>query len=287
VPLLRSPSSLDRLRDEVRGTLPLPALTAERYAITHAAYEAASDQRALLELWLARELPPLLVDRDPVRVVGVGVGDGTVDAVLAAALATDGRRVLYAGVEPHAPSAVGFVGRLAALAATALVPTVTIACFADHDGGTTTDLVHFVHSLYYVDDLSAALDHALGMLRPGGLLVAAMAPREPLCALTELLSPWAGHRPWFADDVRAELDLRGLDVRAETLVGHLDVRDVLADPLGRGEAVFDFLVGARTAAMDPDVREAVLDHLRDNVVPGRSGVVAHPLELTIVRADPA
>jgi SAM-dependent methyltransferase len=287
VPLLRSPSSLDRLRDEVRGTLPLPALTAERYAVTHAAYEAASDQRALLEEWLARELPPLLVDRDPVRVVGVGVGDGTVDAVLAAALATDGRRVLYAGVEPHAPSAVGFVGRLAALAATALVPTVTIAYFANHDGGTTTDLVHFVHSLYYVDDLSAALDHALGMLRPGGLLVVAMAPREPLCVITELLSPWAGHRPWFAEDVRAELDLRGLEVRAETLVGHLDVRDVLADPLGRGEAVFDFLVGARTAAMDPGVREAVLDHLRDNVVPGSGGVVAHPLELTVVRADPA
>jgi SAM-dependent methyltransferase len=276
VPLLRSPSSLDRLRDEVRGTLPLPALTAERYSVTHAAYEAASDQRALLEKWLARELPPLLVDRDPVRVVGVGVGDGTVDAVLAAALAMDGRRVLYSGVEPHAPSAVGFVARLAALAAAALVPTVTIACFADHDGGTTTDLVHFVHSLYYVDDLSAALDHALGMLRPGGLLVAAMAPLEPLCVLTELLSPWAGHRPWFADDVRAELDVRGLEVHAETLVGHLDVRDVLADPLGRGEAVFDFLVGARTAALDPDVREAVLDHLRDNVVPGPSGVVAHP-----------
>ena len=283
VPLLRSPSSLDRLRDEVRGTLPLPALTAERYAITHAAYEAASDQRLLLKKWLARELPPLLVDRDPVRVVGVGVGDGSVDAVLATALATDGRRVLYAGVEPHAPSAVGFVGRLAALTATALVPTVTIACFADHDGGTTTDLVHFVHSLYYVDDLSAALDHALGMLRPGGLLVAAMAPREPLCVITELLSPWAGHRPWFAEDVRAELDLRGLEVRAETLVGHLDVRDVLAEPLGRGEAVFDFLVGARTAAMDPDVREAVLDHLRDIVVPGSSGLVPHPIDLTIAR----
>jgi SAM-dependent methyltransferase len=284
VPLLRSPSSLDRLRDEVRGTLPLPALTAERYAITHAAYEAVSDQRALLEEWLARELPPLLVDRDPVRVVGVGVGDGTVDAVLAAALAAEGRRVLYAGVEPHAPSAVGFVARLAALAAAALVPTVTIACFADHDGGTTTDLVHFVHSLYYVDDLSAALDHALGMLRPGGLLVAAMAPLEPLCVLTELLSPWAGHRPWFADDVRAELDLRGLEVRAETLVGHLDVRDVLADPLGRGEAVFDFLVGARTAAMDPEVREAVLDHLRDIVVPGSGGVVPHPIDLTVARS---
>jgi SAM-dependent methyltransferase len=286
VPTLRSPRSLDRLRDGVRGRPALPALSPERYALTHAAYEAASDQRALLKDWLARELPPLLADRDPVRVVGVGVGDGNVDAVLAAALAVDGRRVLYTGVEPHAASAVGFAGRLAALAVAALVPTVTIASFADHDAGRTADLVHFVHSLYYVDDLSAALDQALGMLEPGGLLVAATAPLQPLCVITELLSPWSGHRPWFAEDVQAELDLRGLDVRGETLVGHLDVADVLADPLGRGEAVLDFLVGARSAAMDPDVREGVLDHLRDIALPGLPGLVPHPIDLTIARVRP-
>ena len=286
VSLLRTPRSLDQLREAVRGAPALPALTGERYAITHAAYEAASDQRGLLMEWLARELPPLLVDRDPVRVVGVGVGDGKVDAVLAAALATGGRRVHYTGVEPHLASAVSFAVRLAALAATALVPTVTVGRFADHDGGTTADLVHFVHSLYYVDDLPAALDHALGMLSPGGLLVAATAPLEPLCVLTELLSPWTRHRPWFAEDVRAELDVRGLDVRTETIVGHLDLHDVLADPLGRGETVFDFLVGARTAAMGPAVRERVLDHLRDIAVAGLPGVVPHPIDLLVARVRP-
>lgn len=285
VPTLGSISSLDRLRDRVRGTPALPALTGERYATTHAAYEAASDQRTLLKEWLAAELPPLLVDRDPLRVVGVGVGDGSVDAVLAAALATDGRRVLYTGVEPDPASAVGFAARLAALALTAFVPTVTISYFADHDGGTTADLVHFVHSLYYVEDLSAAVDHALGMIRPGGLLVAATAPLEPLCVLTELLSPWAGHRPWFAEDVQSAFDARGLDVRTEALVGRLDVRDVLADPCGRGEAVLDFLVGARTAGMDPGVRAALLAHLRDITLPGSPGFVPHPISLAIARVD--
>ncbi len=286
VSTLRAPRSLDLLREDVKGTRALPALTGERYAISHAAYEAASDQRALLMGWLARELPPLLLDREPLRVVGVGVGDGRVDAVLAAALAPDHARVHYTGVEPHLASAVGFAVRLAGLAAPSLVPTVTIALFADHDGGATADLVHFVHSLYYVDDLSVALDHALGMLRPGGLLVAATAPLEPLCVLTELLSPWTGHRPWFAEDVAAELDVRGLDVRTDTIVGHLDVRDVLADPCGRGEAVLDFLVGARTAAMDPDVRDSVLAHLRDIAVPGIPGFVPHPIDLIVARVLP-
>jgi SAM-dependent methyltransferase len=283
VTTLRTSRPLDRLREEVRGTAALPALTGERYALTHAAYERSSDQRSRLKAWLARELPPLLAGRDPVRVVGVGVGDGSVDAVLAAALATNGRRVRYTGVEPHAASAVGFVGRLAALDVTELVPTVVIGDFVDHDKGMPADLVHFVHSLYYVADLPAAVDHALGMLRPGGLLLAATAPLEPLCVLTELLSPWPGHRPWFAEDVRAELDRRGVVVRAETLVGHLDVSAALADPLGRGEAVLDFLVGARTAAMTATVRERVLDHLRDIALPDEPGVVPHPLDITILR----
>jgi SAM-dependent methyltransferase len=272
---------LDRLRGEVSGTAPLPALTGERYALTHAAYEAASDQRPRLQEWLARALPPLLVGLDPVRVVGVGVGDGSVDAPLAAALAAGGRRVRYTGVEPHAPSAMGFAGRLAALHTASLVPSVVIGDFADHDAGHPADLVHFVHSLYYVDDLGAALDHALTMVRPGGLLVAATAPLEPLCVLTELLCPWGEHRPWFAGDVGDELALRGLDVHAETLVGHLDVVEVLADPRGRGEAVFDFLVGARTGAMTGQVREAVLDYVRGIALDGTH--VPHPLDIMIAR----
>ncbi len=280
---LRTSRPLDRLREEVRGTPALPALTGERYALTHAVYEGCSDQRPRLKEWLARELPPLLVGRDPVRVVGVGVGDGSVDAVLAAALGADARRVRYTGVEPHAASAVGFAGLLAALDLAELVPTVVIGDFADHDAGMPADLVHFVHSLYYVHDLSAALDHALEMLRPGGLLMAATAPLEPLCVLTELFTPWSGHRPWFAEDVRAELDLRGLDVRAETLVGHLDVSAVLADPRGRGEAVLDFLVGARSSAMTPAVRDAVLDHLRAIALTDEPATVPHPLDITIAR----
>ncbi len=282
-PAPRPTASLDLLREVVRGTSPLPALSAKRYARTHAVYEAASDQRPRLQSWLARELPPLLDGRDPVRVVGVGVGDGSVDAPLAAALAADGRRVRYTGVEPHAASAVGFAGRLAALDASALIPAVVIGAFADHDPGHPADLVHFVHSLYYVDDLDAALDHALSMVRPGGLLLAATAPLQPLCVLTELLCPWGGQRPWFAEDVRAALDARGLDVRAETLVGRLDLHDALIDPRGRGEAVLDFLVGARTSAMSTPVRAQVLAYLAGIALPGRPGVVPHPLDITITR----
>ncbi len=260
----------------------LPELSGAYYARTHAAYEAASDQRAGLQAWLPRELPPLL-GAEPLRVIGVGVGDGSVDAPLAAALAADGRRVDYTGIEPHSASAAGFAARLAALDADALTVTTVADAFADHEAALPVDLVHFVHSLYYMADLGATLDHALAMLRPGGLLVAATAPQQPLCVLTELLSPGTGHRLWCAEDVTAELAARRLEVRSETLMAGLDLRDVRIDPHGAGELVLDFLVGARTAAMTADVREQVLAYLADVALPGRPGVVPHPIDITIVR----
>jgi len=281
--LIDVPAPLVGLRESVREHSPLPALTNERYALTHARYEAASDQRRRLRDWLVAELPPLLGDCDPVRVVGVGVGDGSVDGPLAAALATGGRRVRYTGVEPHPPSAAGFAARMNALDAPGLVPTVVIGGFADHDAGHPADLVHFVHSLYYVASLSSALDHGLRMLRPGGLLLAAVAPLEPLCVLTEMLCPWDGRTPWFAEDVEADLRRRGLSVEVETIVGHLDLRDALSDPLNLGEDVLDFLIGARSRALTAPARARLLDYLLDVSLPGHPGVVPHPVEVMVAR----
>lgn len=279
------PLPLDGLRAQLLDQPALPALSPQRYAHTHSLYEAASDQRSQLQSWLATTLPPMLPGRDPVRVVGVGVGDGSVDAPLAAAFAADGRRVHYTGVEPHPPSAAQFTTRLDMLDVGTLRTAVAVEEFADHDAGPVADLVHFVHSLYYVADLPAALGHGLSMVRPGGLLVAAIAPLRPLCVLTELLCPWAGQKPWFAEDVHEQLELRGLSSRSETetIVGHLDVREALRDSPGRGEAVLDFLIGARSRALEPESREWLLDYLREISLPGRPGVLPHPVDVVVTR----
>lgn len=275
--------SLHRLRQAVADSPALPELSGAHYARTHAAFEAASDQRAGLQAWLPRELPPLL-GAGPLQVLGVGVGDGSIDAPLAAALAADGREVGYTGVEPHAASAAGFAARLGALDADSLAVTTVAGAFAAHEAAVPADLVHFVHSLYYMADLEATLDHALAMLRPGGLLVAATAPREPLCVLTDLLSPGTGHRLWCAEDVTAELASRGLEMQSETMVAGLDLGDVHIDPHGEGEPVLDFLIGARTSAMSVEVREQVMAYLAEVELPDSPMVVAHPIDITIARA---
>jgi len=273
---------LHQLRQAVAGSAALPDLSGVHYAYSHAAYEAASDQRASLQKWLPRTLPPLL-GAGPLRVIGVGVGDGSIDATLAAVLATDGRQVDYTGIEPHAASAAGFEARLGALHADSLTVTAVAGAFDDYEAAEPVDLVHFVHSLYYMADLGATLDHALAMLRPGGLLVSATAPREPLCVLTELLSPCVGHRLWCAEDVTEELAARQLEVRSETMPAGLDLGDVLTAPHGTDEPVLDFLVGARTATMTADIREQLMMYLAEVAVFGNPGVVPHPIEITIAR----
>ncbi|CAA9210594.1 MAG: hypothetical protein AVDCRST_MAG41-266 [uncultured Corynebacteriales bacterium] len=275
--------TLVQLRAIVAGA-PIPALTPLRYAETHAVWEAASDQRGRLRDWLVAELPPLVAHvRDrPVAVLGVGVGDGSVDGPLAAALAAGGRRVDYAGVEPHPPSAGAVAARLAGLGLPGLTITVQVTDFASDAGTGPVDLVHFVHSLYYVGDVGAALDRALDRLGPGGVLVALTAPLEPLCVLTDAVAPHEGHRQWFAEDVRAELPGRGLTVREAVIDGRLDLGAVRTDPAGTGEQLLDFLVQGRTGALPAAARALLLAHLRDIALPGPGWVVPHPLHVAVV-----
>jgi SAM-dependent methyltransferase len=268
----------------VAGDPPLPALTPTRYAETHAVWEAASDQRARLRDWLVAELPPLVAHvRDrPVTVLGVGVGDGSVDGPLAEALSAGGRRVHYVGVEPHPPSAGAFASRLANLGLPGLTITTQVTDFATAGRTGPVDLVHFVHSLYYVADVGAALDRALDRLDPGGVLVALTAPLQPLCVLTELLAPRTGHRQWFAEDVTAALAGRGRTVREAVIEGRLDLEPVRSDPAGVGEQLLDFLTQAGTGAMPAPARQLMLDHLAGIRLPGPGWQVPHPLHVAVV-----
>lgn len=276
--------TLVQLRATVAGAPALPALSATRYAETHAVWEAASDQRSRLQEWLVTALPPLVrhVRGRPLAVLGVGVGDGSVDAPLAAALAAGGRRVDYFGVEPHPPSAGAFAARLAGLGLPGLVVATQTTDFASSAGTGPVDLLHFVHSLYYVRDVDAALDRALEQLGPDGVLVALTAPLDPLCVLTELLAPRTGHRQWFAEDVRAALTGRGVTVREAVIDGRLDLGPVHADPDGTGEQLLDFLVQARTGPLPAPARRLVLEHLRQIALPGPGWTVPHPLRVVVV-----
>jgi SAM-dependent methyltransferase len=257
-----------------------------RYAQTHAIFEAASDQRARIRQWLVETLPPRfaeIVDR-PLRILGVGVGDGSIDAPLAAALAADGRLVHYEGVEPHDASAARFIARLEALDRPGLCAAASVCTFADFEGTGDRDLVHFVHSLYYVDELGAALDHALRLLRPGGLLVALMSPRPPLSEVAAALAERGGFPQWYAEALEAQLTSRELSATRVTIDATLDIGPMYAEPRGIGELLFDFLAQVRTRELSAATRDAILDYLREIADSEHPTRLPHPVTAVILRA---
>jgi SAM-dependent methyltransferase len=277
-------SPLARLEQATAQVGTVRGLSPERYAATHAAYEAASDQRTKLTAWMLAELPSLVahVTDRPVAILGVGVGDGSVDRPLAAHLAADERPVDYHGVEPHAPSLATFEARLRGLGRPRLRVTTSRSDFGEFREGGTFDVVHFVHSLYYVRDVGGAIDHAMTRLRPGGSLVALTSPREPLSVLASLLAPQVEHQQWFAESVADALAARDLRVTTVTIDGRLDLSAMRSDPDGLGEQVLDFLIQAHSADLAPWVRSLVDAHLEGLAVPGAPSTVPHPLTAMVV-----
>lgn len=270
---------LDELARLRRTSPALPALAPAAYARAHALFESRSDQRRLLTGWLtAAARDGLLPTEEPVDVVSVGCGDGTVDAPFAAALSRGGRAVRYLGVEPHPPSAAAFVAAVQAGAPGVTVRSET-AGFDDWSPGSPPDLVMFVHSLYYVEDVAAAIRRCVAMLAAGGRLLVLQAPRERLCALTDVLTPpAAGHGQWWSSDVRRALAGCGLDVREERIAASLDLTECF-EGSAAGALLLDFVAQADTAGLSAGERALALAHLRaDAVLTAGRVLVAHPLD---------
>lgn len=274
----REDGNLGDLRTARRGQAALENLAPDAYARGHAAFEARSDQRALITGYLAGQLA--LRDVGPVAVLSVGCGDGSLDAPLAAAL-TDvvpARPIRYVGIDPYVGSTTAFAAAMAGLGRAGLSAEVHATTFADAPVSGLFDVVTFVHSMYYVPDVAATLRAAHALLRHGGELLVLNAPRGALNELVDVLAPPVeGHRQWFSDDIEAGLVRAGL--RTEEMVT-LDAR---LDLDAASDEVLDFTVQAQlTLELRPLVR-AYLDAV--SVPSATSGVplVPHPVDVYRVR----
>ncbi|WP_123391571.1 class I SAM-dependent methyltransferase [Nocardioides aurantiacus] len=274
------PGLLDALREAHRGAGPLPALAPDGYARDHAAFEARSDQRALIADHLCSRLAGR--PNGPVSVLSVGCGDGALDVRVAAraVAARPARPVRYVGVDPWAGSADSWAAAMAGLRCDALSAESQVATFADARLTGRFDVVTFVHSMYYVPDVAAALRAAYDLLRPGGELLVLSGPRGVLNALTDVLAPpVAGHRQWFSEDVARGLADAGLRPEpTTTLAARLDL-------VGASDRVLDFTVQGRlTPRLRPLVREYLAAVARTD--PAYDGPrVPHPVDVhRVVRA---
>lgn len=252
--------------------LPLPALRAVDYARGHALFEARSDQRRRVVAWLDARIAEHPADA-PLSVLAVGCGPGAVDAPLAAAArsrAVPDTVVRWTGIDPHGPSSAAFDAALRHAAPG--VEVVAHTCTFDQlDTDDRFDVVTFVHSMYYVPDVPAALRRAVELLAPGGRLLVLHAPLGALNELTAALAPETdGHPHWWSDTVAD--GLRGLDVEVE--VEELDAQVDLTGCDSADPALLDFTVQAE---LTDDARPAVLQALRSAALPGERLRLPHPV----------
>lgn len=276
------PAAVARLRHHPARRLPLDALHEGDYGHGHALFEARSDQRAKLVDWLLGAVREQWVAGTPLRVLSVGSGDGALDSLVLGALSTDRSLddVRWHCVEPLPTSARACRERLAACGVAAEVHEQTFETFTATG---SYDVVSFVHCLYYVPDVLAALHKAAGLLAPEGRVLVLHAPQAGLNELGALLAPPVKHPQWWSETTQEAIALSGLAGRQERLTASLDLDDCADpdDPVGR--AVLDFTVQARLPAV---LHAPVLDVLRAQAGPDGGLRVPHPLDAWSLRRSP-
>ncbi len=252
----------------------------DTYARGHALFEARSDQRSMIVAWLGDRLSRR-AGADRLDVLSVGCGDGTVDRALAAracAEAAPGAARSWTGVDPHSPGVASFVAGLEGLGRDQLAVRGHVGTFDSlpTEPGGSFDVVVFVHSLYYVPDLGAALGRAAGLLAPGGELLVLHAPLGALNELVADLAPPAagGPQPW-SDAVAAALATLPVEVTRADLAATVDLDGCDGDD----PALLDFTV---QTVLDDTTRAAVVARLRRSAQPGPGLRVAHPVTAFVV-----
>lgn len=270
----------------VAASEPLDPLSPQRYTSAHASWEAASDQRSLIQRWLATTVPELTshVESRAVEVLGIGVGDGSVDAIVARALTDVHRCVRYRGVEPHRPSLDRFVDALETLNQPGLDVEPILGTFDEVDPDTRADIVCFVHSIYYVPELAAAIDRAVAMLRPGGSVIVLTSPHQPLNVPAAAIARRAGDPQWFAQDVADAAAASGRDTCSQIIDARVDLNAIVDDPDGTGADLLDFLIQARSNDLDPTLLGAVMAYLDAIAVEDEPVLHPHPVEALVIHS---
>lgn len=271
--LARLDAELDRVPD-------LPPLSDARFLETHRAFEERSEQRTLITESLCRRARRAELVQRPRRVLAVGCGAGDVDVPLARAMAARCEEVVYIGLDPNREECAA-TERLFEQEDPACVRfELEVGTFEDFDSGVAFDVIHFVHSLYYLDDPAAALVKARRMLAPGGQLVVVQAPREELNELAVRFYDRQFARPTlFAEDFAALLTEWKWAFERVRLDATVDLTPILDDGSELGAALTDFVCQVDARSLASEIQRLIDLYLRRiSRVGGDRLLAPHPVD---------
>lgn len=228
---------------EALGDARQPELSHTHYDRAHEVFERCSSQQALILRWFEEYLSEHLSDRDPLKILSIGCGNGILDNLLIESISTASERILeYTGADPNVVAAQRFrdAFRDLELPRTTLhVAEETVETFSSPE---KFDLIHAVQSLYYFADPAAAISSLMGQLAPGGKLIVFQAPKG---ALNQLADCFWFHRDdveiWFSGRLEAHLEATNFEFTKGSLMGRVDVTACSEPGNSQGLLLLDFI----------------------------------------------
>lgn len=279
-------SLLAQLENALANLDEVPPLESERYSLTHAVFESRSDQRQRIIDWLLAEEPPRKPAGRPIRVLGVGCGAGEVDVAVARELGSDAETLVYVGVDPNRAQSASFERTFEAADIPGVRVEVAVEAFEDFEFPESFDLIHFVHSLYYMPDPAEALVRARSSLAPEGRLLFVHAPLEELNDLAVRFYDKSYARPTlFANDFSKLLESWNWSFERTRLDARVDVTPFIDNERETGAALRDFIVQVNVDRLPSSVADVIERYLRLIAFQdeGRS-FIAHPVDAFVVTA---
>jgi len=277
---------LKRLEEALADLDEVPLLDSERYSATHALFESLSDQRQRIIDWLVARTSLVSTVERPVRVLGIGCGAGEVDVAVARELGSDTESLEYVGVDPNPSQAASFKEAFADAEIPGVRVEVEIESFEDFHSAESFDLVHFVHSLYYMSDPAEALERARSSLAADGRLIFVHTPLEELNDLAVRFYDKNYARPTlFSHDFSRLLESWNWRFERTRLDARVDVTPFIGGEPESGAALRDFIVQVDVASLPVSVREMIESYLR--LISFRSGdrsFIPHPVDAFVVTA---
>ncbi|MEM9354398.1 MAG: class I SAM-dependent methyltransferase, partial [Planctomycetota bacterium] len=249
----------------------------------------SSNQQLQILEWLARLVAEEFTGASPLRVLSVGCGSGILDLPLLDAVAADGRKVIYTAVDPNPVACRRFREGFEALNPPNVELVVLEHGIERLEPDLRFDLIHAVHSLYYLSDPADSIDNLLGRLAPQGRLAVLQAPKAELNLLSDCFWPTSGEDAiWFSGCVRQHLDDSGLAFREDRIDAKVDVTPCFEDKSSGGRMLLDFITQADSDAFHTSIKEGCRTYLR-SVAETVSGqvMVEHPVDAFVVEPCPA
>lgn len=275
---------LVRLDGALIGTSDLVPLRDARYLETHGIYEGRSDQQRLIIDWFAKHGIPSLQTKGTFRVLSVGCGSGVLDVSIATRLQEQTNGLHYVGVDPNRIECEAFQKNFSEASLDQARFEVVPTTFEDFGAAGGFDLIHFVHSLYYMPDPTAALEKARKLLAPGGRLIVFHAPCEALNDLTvRFWDKQYQRQTLFAEDFAKTFDAGSWDYERERVDARLEVSPLANPNSSIGLALRDFIVQFDTLGLSESIQDIVDCYLRLISVEAHGEThIAHPVDVFVI-----